>query len=88
MFFRRRMFGRGMFLRGLIWRRLLFGAFVILVAGGVAYKIHQDDVRRIEQATGKKAENLTEAELKEQMRKLGISKLELTDEEQRQVKEG
>ena len=87
MFWRRRWLARRVFLGGLFWRRFVFGSFVILALGGLAYKIHVDDVRRIEECSSKKAENMSEAELAASMKKLGISKLELTEDERKQVKE-
>jgi hypothetical protein len=51
-------------------------------AGAAAYKVSQPDVQRIEEHTGVPAEELTEEELVEAMRQLGIQKIELTDEDQ------
>jgi hypothetical protein len=54
---------------------------VVLAVGGTAaaYKFSQQDVQRIEQDTGKKAEDLTEEELKAAMQRLGIQSLELSE---------
>lgn len=62
-------------------RRLIIGGMVVLAVGGTAaaYKFSQRDVERIEQDTGKKAEELTEEELKAAMQRLGIQSLELTE---------
>jgi hypothetical protein len=56
---------------------------VILLVGGTAaaIKLRQEDVRRIEQETGKSADDLTEEELLAAMEKLGIRRLELTDDD-------
>ena len=56
-------------------------SFVILFFGALAYKLHRDDVRRIEKKARKPAKDLTEEELKEAMRKLGIQKIDLTPED-------
>lgn len=45
-------------------------------------KISKSDAKKIENETGKKLEDLTEKELKKAMKKLGIKKLELTDEDE------
>lgn len=57
---------------------------MILMVGGTAaaYKLHKNDVGKIEQQTGKLADDLTEQELKAAMKKLGIRQLELTDEDE------
>jgi len=76
--------------RRILWRttrRLIFGTSVILLIGGsyAIYKLTQNDIQRIEQETGKSAENMTENELKKAMKKLDIQKLELTSEEQAEI---
>jgi len=76
--------------RRILWRttrRLIFGTSVILLIGGsyAIYKLTQNDMQRIEQETGKSAENMTEDELKKTMKKLGIQKLELTPEEEAEI---
>ncbi len=83
---RKRTFLARRFFRGLIFRRFLFGAATVLVFGGISYKIHSDDVARIEKAAGKRAENLTEPELLSAMKNLGIRKLEITPEENEEIK--
>jgi hypothetical protein len=57
---------------------------MILLVGGTAaaYKLHKNDVEKIEQQTGRPADDLTEQELKAAMNKLGIKQLELTDEDE------
>ena len=78
--------GRRMFMRGLFFRRFLFGTATILLLGGIAYKIHNDDITRIEKNVGKKAENLSEPELLKAMKDLGIKKLEITTNEDEEIK--
>ena len=72
--------------RGLIFRRFLFGTATILLLGGIAYKIRNDDIARIEKNVGKRAENLTETELLKTMKDLGIKKLEITTDENEEIK--
>lgn len=72
--------------RRILWRttrRMIFGTSVLLMIGGsyAVYKLNQRDIERIEQETGKSAENMTEEELKTAMRKLGIQKMELTPDD-------
>jgi len=72
--------------RRILWRttrRLILGSSVLLMIGGsyAVYKLTQHDVERIEQETGKSAENMTEEELKTAMRNLGIQKMELTPDD-------
>jgi ribosomal protein L40E len=55
--------------------------FTLFFFGTLMYKLHMDDVRRIEMETGKSPQNLTEDDLKAAMRKLGIQKLEITPED-------
>lgn len=45
------------------------------------YKFHQEDVARIESYYGRPAEDLTEAELIQAMRKLGINHLDIDEHE-------
>jgi hypothetical protein len=65
-------------------RRLMLGTTAILLLGGTvaAVKLQRKDIERIEKDTGKSADDLTETELLAAMKKLGIQKLELTDEDQ------
>lgn len=59
--------------------------FTVLAVGGAAYagyKLANRDVKKIEQHTGKSADDLTEEELVAAMEDLGIQKIELTDDDQ------
>ena len=49
------------------------------------YKLQNHDIDRIERDTRRKAEDLTEEELVQSMRKLGIKRLELTEEDRRKL---
>jgi hypothetical protein len=65
-------------------RRLLVGGFTLLLVGGAAYgavKLSQKDTQRVEQYTGKNAEDLTEEELVAAMQSLGIQSIDLTDQD-------
>ena len=65
-------------------RILVGGGLVLLAAGGTAaaIKMSQSDAQLVEEHTGQPAEDLTEEELLDAMERLGIQKLELTDEDQ------
>ena len=61
---------------------------MILVGGLIAvgaYKLSKRDTERVEEHTGKKAEELTDEELEQAMDQLGIEKDEMTDEEWAEV---
>jgi hypothetical protein len=62
-------------------RRILVGGMVLLAVGGTAaaIKLTQKDAQRVEQHTGASVEELTEEELVEAMRQLGIKSIELDD---------
>lgn len=74
----RRRIWRGL-MRGL---RLARGMATLLIIGAVVYKLTNRDVDRIEQATGKRAEDLTEAEMENAMESLGIEPLDLDDDDE------
>ena len=58
------------------------GPFVLLLFGTAAYKLRKSDVQRIEAQIGKSSADLTEDELLSAMKKLGIKKLELAEEDE------
>ena len=64
---------------------LMIGSLAaILLAGGAtaqAIKLSQEDLRRVEEATGKPADELTEEELLVAMRRLGIQRLDLSQDD-------
>ena len=70
-------------------RRLRRGRAAILLIGGtaIAIKLLQNDIDRIEEDTGKSADDLTEEELLAAMKKLGIQKLELDGEDEDAIAE-
>ena len=71
-----------------IFRRLLFGSFVYLaIAGSRPYKLYPEEVERVEQHTGKPAEDLTEDELVSSMNHLNIEKRAVSDEEHNRINE-
>ena len=59
----------------------LAGPAMMLLFGSAAYKLRQDDINRIQAETGHEAGELSEEELLDTMRRLGIQKLELDDED-------
>jgi hypothetical protein len=64
------------------WPRMfMMGSFLYFLFGSTPYKVHMDNVTVIERETGKGARDLTEEELVEAMRRLGIRRLEVTDDE-------
>jgi L-fucose isomerase-like protein len=60
-------------------RRLLVGGATLLLVGGAAYKLGQNNVKKVEQHTGKPAEDLSQQELEQAMDDLGIEDEELTE---------
>jgi hypothetical protein len=69
-------------------RRIVLAGFTVLAIGGMAYgtfKLATRDVQKIEQHTGKSADDLTENELVAAMEDLGIEKIELTDDDKAEV---
>ena len=65
-------------------RRIIVGGAVVLMVGGAysSYKLSKQDVEKVEQHTGKSADDLTEAELETAMDDLGIQDMELTAEDE------
>ena len=65
-------------------RRIVVGGMVLLAAGGTAaaIKLSQKDADRIEAHTGASVEELTEEELAQAMRDLGIQSIELDENDQ------
>lgn len=66
-------------------RRIMVGGFVLLAVGGAAYgavKLTQKDSQRIEEHTGASVEELTEEELVQAMKDLGIQSIELDENDQ------
>ena len=68
-------------------RRFLLGSAVIFAIAGSYnnYKLDQNDVTKVEQHYKKPVEDLTETELLEGMRKLGIKQLKLSDDEENAI---
>jgi len=77
-------------MRRTIRRTVLVGGMVALAVGGTAavIKLSQKDVDRIEQHTGKKAEDLSEQELDRAMDDLGIEEQEMTDQDVAAIEAG
>jgi len=86
---RRRPFGR---VRRRVWRglargfRLARGVATLLVIGAVVYKLTNHDVDRIEQTTGKRAQDLSQAELENAMERLGIEPLDIDEDDEQEVR--
>lgn len=81
------MWGLPMWRRGFWARWLWMGPFMLLLFDTATYKLRKSDVGRIETATGRSATDLTEEELVAAMRKLGIQKLELADDDEAAIAE-
>ncbi|MEX2684532.1 MAG: zinc-ribbon domain-containing protein [Candidatus Sigynarchaeota archaeon] len=77
----RRVFRR----RVVVGPAIIFAAAAAGAAAGSAVKMSSADVQKVESSTGKPIEELTEEDLKAAMNRLGIKKLELTPDEQKQV---
>ena len=60
-------------------RILLVGGMIAL--GYAGYKMSKRDVQRVEEHTGKQADELTDEQLEQAMDQLGIEKQTMTDEE-------
>lgn len=71
-------------------RRVVVGGMVMLAAGGTAaaIKMSQQDADRIESHTGASVEELTEEELTNAMRELGIQSIELDANDQAIINQG
>lgn len=67
--------------RRVMRRRIVVGGMVLLAAGGTAaaVKMSQKDAQKIEQQTGVPPEQMTEEELTQAMKQLGIKSIELDD---------
>jgi hypothetical protein len=65
-------------------RRIVVGGFILLGAAGTAaaIKLSQKDADRIEQHTGAAVDELSEEELAQAMRDLGIKSIELDENDQ------
>jgi hypothetical protein len=91
-FRRRMMFGPRMFWpmmwRPFFWwpRMYLMGSFLFFLFGSNLYKMPRDRVTVIEREAGKPAPDLTEEELVAAMKKLGITRLEVTPDERDAIK--
>ncbi len=79
---------RGPFRRPARWYRgrwsrwlLVESAILLWFGGSAAHKLDQQDAQRIELDTGKSITDLTEKELVDAVRRLGIRKPELTDDD-------
>lgn len=80
--FRPRMF-RPMMWRPFFWwpRMYLMGSFLFFLFGSTLYKMPRDRVTVIERETGKPVSDMTEEELVAAMKRLGITRLEVTSDE-------
>ncbi len=66
-------------------RRILIGGMVIAGVGYGAYKLTQSQAQQVEQASGKKLEDMDETEMENTMNELGIEAQEPTEEEMAQL---
>ena len=64
----------------------MFGAFTYLLLGGLLYKLHSEDVVKMEERYRKRAEDMSVEELKAAMRKLGITRLEVTPDDVERIR--
>jgi RES domain-containing protein len=68
-------------------RRMLLLVGGMAVLGYAGYKLSQRNVKRVEEHTGKEADELTDEQLEQAMDQLGIEKETMTDEEWAQAQE-
>jgi len=84
--FRRRPRFRPVMRRRFFWPRMfLWGGFLYLIFGSMMYKLRRDDVTIIQRETGKAVKEMSEEELVTVMKRLGIKKLEIAEEEKANV---
>lgn len=67
------------------WRPRPWGMFTLLLLGESMFKLQNDDIDRIERYTASKAEDLSEEELVTSMRELGITRIELNDDDRKKL---
>ena len=63
-------------------RRIMVGGMVLLGGGAIAYKLTRPDADKIEAATGQSVEELSDEELQQAMKQLGIQSQPLSTEDQ------
>ncbi|MFX0096892.1 MAG: zinc ribbon domain-containing protein [Candidatus Hodarchaeota archaeon] len=72
---------------GMVWRRILIGSMVVVAISGSSkvIKLRSDDLDRIEEEMGKTVEDMTEDELIDAMKKMGIKEQKFTSKDKEKV---
>ncbi|MFX0068726.1 MAG: zinc-ribbon domain-containing protein [Candidatus Hodarchaeota archaeon] len=84
----RRRFSLKRGLIGSVWKRVLIGSMVVVaISGSKTITLLSEDLDKIEEEIGKTVEDMTEDELRDAMKKMGIKEQELTSEDKTKVKE-
>jgi len=74
---------------GNVWRRILIGSMVVVAISGSSkvIKLRSEDLDKIEEETGTTVEDMTEDELIDAMKKMGIKEQKLSSKDKEKVVE-
>lgn len=71
--------------RRVLRRRVLVGGAVLFMVGGVAHKLSQQDVQKVEQQAGKPVEQMSEQELQGALARAGVQEQPVSAQDERAV---